>query len=435
MIKIILTLLILIGCERNDMATMAINNDLTVINTNIVDTVPLYNSALEYEDDTLVRLFGGTDVYRVINLPTSEAMKIVGVTMPMCPLGTTTTEVHNYEVMTWDGESTTSTDKCCFYPEYGWRDFTITADPTKNTDLYDYYTVDVSQYEVGVIDCSKGDLVKSFTFQAKVYHSYEDCPRFGYFILGDKLIWRRMLDDKKLEYVRKLDTFLPFDDRNTSCAKADNIMTYTVASAKHFNSFTLAGVKAEHLNYIVKDTNGNVIKCGDIEVDAWLDDGHLLEQGTVTLLVGLDTIAEAGSTIEITLTNDGEVWLGFFSSSISVDSGVTTFSIQNGGEDYNDYTPDAWGNIPEAVKAKTRIFSIVVLAKYSEYDKINRLLLSMLGKFITIDGTDSNIVRDSNTLDSLTARGIITSVQADTVVKDGDLQDYIEYNLSFLEIV
>jgi len=430
MIKIILTLLILIGCERNDMATMAINNELSVISTNVADNTQLYNSLNSYEEGELVRV--EDSIYSIHNERTSE----IGSIFSACPIGVWVGVKNNVRVVEWDGVSTTASLTCCLTQESKLVEYAFNEDISLSTSEYNYFNVSWERFSVDTFNgCTKVASVDMGTYVVKLYSDYSLVPVGGYYLLDGWLIKKLKFVDTTLDYIRQTNYLLPFDVKNTSCAKANDIMTYTASSAKHFNSFTLAGVKAEHLNYIVKDTNGNVIKEGDIEVDAWLDDGHLLEQGTVTLLVGLDTIAEAGSTIEITLTNDGEVWLGFFSSSISVDSGVTTFSIQNGGEDYNDYTPDAWGNIPEAVKAKTRIFSIVVLAKYSEYDKINRLLLSMLGKFITIDGTDSNIVRDSNTLDSLTARGIITSVQADTVVKDGDLQDYIEYNLSFLEIV
>lgn len=235
--------------------------------------------------------------------------------------------------------------------------------------------------------------------------------------------------------LRPINPFLPFDGMNTSCATAANIMTYTVKAIHKFNSFTLAGVTAESLTYTVKDSLGATVKTDTVVLDCTLDHDGLLPQDSATILVSVGQMVEADGTIQITLTNTGEVKLGSFTTNIAIDEGVTELTIKASLRDYNDYTPDSWGNIEEGVKAVTRKFDITVLVPYADFDKTYRRHKSYAGKFITLDGTDATLLQNSLTLYSLVARGIITSIGHETITKDKNMNPFYKYSMSFLEVV
>ena len=234
-------------------------------------------------------------------------------------------------------------------------------------------------------------------------------------------------------FISATNDYKPFDEYGTTQAVSSSPMNYTIETDENFNSFTLVNVVATSLTYTIYDATNTVVKTDTVEIDCLLDDDGLLPQGGVTMMECADTVV-AGGKIEIELTNTlGDVKLGGFSANIAVDEGMTLFDIQTGARDYNDYTPDAWGNIPEGVKARTKTFSINVKVPYAKFDRTYRRHLSYLGRFITIDSTDA--LKNSNdfTLYSLVAKGLITGISHKTEVKNGELEKYYSYNLTFLE--
>lgn len=234
-------------------------------------------------------------------------------------------------------------------------------------------------------------------------------------------------------FISATNDYKPFDEYGTTQAVSSSPMTYTIETDKNFNSFTLVNVVATSLTYTIYDATDTVVKTETLEIDCLLDDYGLLPQSGVTMMICADEVV-AGGKIEIELTNDlGDVKLGGFSADIAIDEGLTLFDISTGARDYNDYTPDAWGNIPEGVKARTKTFTINVKVPYSKFDRTYRRHLSYLGKFITIDGTDA--LRDANdlTLYSLVAKGLITAISHKTEVKNGEMDRYYSYNMTFLE--
>ncbi len=231
------------------------------------------------------------------------------------------------------------------------------------------------------------------------------------------------------------DPYKPFNEMNTSYATAVNTMTYVVTATSSFNAFTLAGVTASSLTYTVKDNLGTTVKTDTLVIDCTLDEEGLLPLGEVTLLITIGETLDVGGTIEIYLTLNGTVKLGSFTTNIAIDEGVTELSIKAALRDYNDYTPNAWGEIAEGVKAVTRTFDITVLVPYADFDKTYRRHKSYAGKFITLDGTDATVKENNLTLYSLVARGLITSIGHETLIKNNDMDPYYRYNMSFLEVV
>lgn len=235
-------------------------------------------------------------------------------------------------------------------------------------------------------------------------------------------------------YISATNDYKPFDKYGTTQATSSSPMTYSTSTAESFNSFSLVNVVATSLTYTIKDTTDTVIKTATVAIDCTVDDNGLLPQVGVTLLIDAGQTV-AGGTIDIELTNSlGDVKLGGLNANISIDEGLTLFDISTGARDYNDYTPDAWGNIPEGVKAKTKTFTINVKVPYTKFDKTYRRHLSYLGNFITIDGTDASLAPNASTLYSLVAKGLITSISHKTEVKNDRLDKYYSYNLTFLEI-
>lgn len=241
--------------------------------------------------------------------------------------------------------------------------------------------------------------------------------------------------DEVFTRVSASNRYKAIDSKNTSVTTAEGLLYYKIKSPNSFNSFTLAGVTAESLNYTIKDSGGTVVKTGTVVLDCYLDDDKLLPQGEVTLLISAGELVESNGTVEITLTNTGTVKLGSFFTNIAIDEGITELSIKAGFRDTNSYDEDHWGEISESIKPITKKFDITVLVPYAKFTQTYGRHKSFLGKFITLDTTDSILVSNGLTLHALVARGIIISVGHETLVKDNDMEPHYRYSMSFLEIV
>jgi hypothetical protein len=242
-------------------------------------------------------------------------------------------------------------------------------------------------------------------------------------------------------YARPSDQMLPFDELSTSIAYKDGQLLYTVTPISNFNSINLSGVLGDDIEVKVIST----IDAGDTEVqtkilDTKIDSSEYLPKAPQTLLFKLDKyyVQEGGIVpeyrVEITI-NGAKTSIGNIATGVYVDEGVTDFKIRSGIKDYNNYTPDGWGQIPTAVKAKTKNLNIKVtttlgdnLDKFKNYNMLLKRHTYMKGRFATIDPTDGQI-------SSLVIRGLILDVSHNTSSIGAQMADTFEYDMNFLEVV
>ena len=258
-----------------------------------------------------------------------------------------------------------------------------------------------------------------------------------------------------LVYVSETNPYLPFDGTNITPAIFTSPMNYVVKGLEEFNSFTLAKVLASSITYSF------TLPLGDATYDQWLDGVEVANGGNG--IVKLETIAidckrdrnsilslypttvvyyagrqmPSESTVSIELTHDNDIQLGDFTFNNSINAGLTKLNFTHSIQDYNDYTPDAFGQIPKAIKAIVTKFNITVDVLLENYDDTVSFDESIAGKNVTIDGSDSGgEVSDSLTVfRSLTRRVRITNVSSKPAVKDGELWRMAGVTMTALEIV
>ena len=241
-----------------------------------------------------------------------------------------------------------------------------------------------------------------------------------------------------LIYVSSTNPYRPFDGQNITPAISSSPMTYTVKGLEEFNSFTLAKVLATSVTYTFKDSLGATVKTDTQVIDCKRDTNGTLSLYPTTVVFYADEQMEANSTVEITLSNSsGDVELGDFTLNNSIDAGFTNLSFRHGIKDYNNYTPDAFGQIPEGNKAIVTTFDITLDIYLTNYDYAVSFNESISGKNVTIDASDSNgaVADGENIFQSLTRRVRVTNVSANSIVKDGSLYKMANCKLSVQEIV
>lgn len=252
------------------------------------------------------------------------------------------------------------------------------------------------------------------------------------------------------------------DGSNISPAISSSPVNYVLQGGEELNSFTLAKVLADSITYTFK------YEVGHSEYDLWLDGVAVTSGGngivksdsraidckrdskgilshyptTIMLYAGeqmlVDTVNNKFPLVEIDVTRaSGEIQIGDFTLNNAVDAGFTKLNFGHGVQDFNDYTPDAWGAIPEGVKAKVTKFTITTDIFLENYDYAVSFNESISGKFISIDGSDSNgEVSDSLTVfSSLTRRVMVKSITSNSVEKDGEMWRMANVKIAVQEVV
>jgi alpha-tubulin suppressor-like RCC1 family protein len=284
---------------------------------------------------------------------------------------------------------------------------------------------------------STSESVDSFTDETWNYFYNNDIVRndnyrYNVSITGDEIptIFTTLT---QIGYVNELK---PFDDQNITPAISSSPMTYKITGTEEFNSFTLAKVLASSITYIFKNSLGSTIKTETIDIDCKRDENGTLSLYSTTVIYYAGQQMEIGSTVEISLAHSDDIELGDFTLNNTISLGFSNLNFRHKVKDYNDYTPDSWGNIPPAIKAKVTTFTGSLDIYLSRYDYAVNFIESITGKNITIDFSDSDgaVADGITTFSSLTRRGRAT-FDTGAIVKDGGLYKMANSKLSFVEIV
>ena len=277
-----------------------------------------------------------------------------------------------------------------------------------------------------------------FVYDSLTYYSQGDVVRVGNYRYTTTLLSEISPSPfVTLTEIGAINQLKPFDDTNITPAISSSPMTYTIKGTEEFNSFTLAKVLASSITYTFRNSLNAVLKTETIAIDCKRDpDGILsLYPTTVTYYAGQQM--EANSTVEITLTHSDDIELGDFTLNNSIDSGFTNLTFSHGIKDHNDYTPDAWGQVSESVKAIVTKFDVTMDVKITNYDYMVSYLESIAGKNVTIDASDSNgeVANGSTIFASLTRRVRVVSPNIASKVKDNDIDPMATLKFKVEEIV
>jgi len=102
--------------------------------------------------------------------------------------------------------------------------------------------------------------------------------------------------------------------------------------------------------------------------------------------------------------SDTSIRIGGIFLGQSVDAGFTNLVFTNKFKDYSPYEKDQWGNILYVKGVKTNIYAGIVDIEITDYDMINRLMSSIGGQTVILNGSDSkdNLEVDSRNFFSST---------------------------------
>jgi hypothetical protein len=229
---------------------------------------------------------------------------------------------------------------------------------------------------------------------------------------------------------------LPFDDKNYTYVTGAGTMTYTVKGAGNFDTVALGRIKADTATITFKDAVGVVVGTPITRtIDASRDEAGHLEQWHTTEVFYSDSVITNG-TVEMTLTG-ATIELGLMMLGMSVDSGFTNLELLNSFKDFSVYQEDEWGNIDYVPRAKKSVYKGSVDILITNYDRTNRLLISLGGLLVIVDGSDArNATPDSENIFAATQMiGRFFDISQKTLIKEKDMDKIANYTFTLEETV
>lgn len=491
--NLILTLAILIvtGCNQGeDMATIGEEVSLELVSTNVTDDTAEYDNTAFYIEDTIVEQDGELHVVIydgiILYMPSYDlvigeyvhngAGLIYNVIRAHIDEAPTTTNTLDYNPHKANVKTIKYFNYIIGFPASNEYTYYPLFPNTYPRETYAYtQDDDILWTETKTVIKTSGGTPTVTTMDVLVYPSYrEGMPSGSFVIHGGDLLKVEIASDSFISlnnyhyfsmaygekpyivtYISPLNQHKLLDGTNNTPSISISPMTYVFKGTEEFNSFTLAKVLASSLIYTF------TLPIGDVNYALWLDGVSVLSGGngivkTDTVLIDCkrdkdgvlslypttvpfyaDQQMPIDSTVEIELTHDSDVKLGDFTLNNSVSDGMTKLVFSHGIQDWNDYTPNVWGNIPEGIKAVVTKFNITMLVDIHNYDYLVSFHESLVRKFVMVDGSDSEgATPDStNIFGSLTRRVKITNVTSSTVEKDGDIDEKAVITLAVQEIV
>jgi hypothetical protein len=256
------------------------------------------------------------------------------------------------------------------------NDVEVTNTPTYLSELYLYYHLDSSSIEANTfVPYSREWYCKGLVVDTDGIYIRTDKDVSIETINSVDPVFAVVNDVKEIpsfSRIRSANPYRPFDGTNNTPAVFTSPMTYRVKSLESFNSFTLAKVLASSLDYTfsypsthsqypvwldgvqVASGGNGIVKTATVAIDCKRDANAILSLYPTTIMLYAGTQMEAGGEIAISLTHSSDVSLGDFTLNNAVSDSFTNLDFSHGLQDFNDYTPDAFGNIQRVLKQWSR---------------------------------------------------------------------------------
>ncbi len=246
-------------------------------------------------------------------------------------------------------------------------------------------------------------------------------------------------------YLRPIIPLVPLDEKNYTHIETSGTFTFTIKSEGMFNTLALSGMIADTVDLIFKDAAGTqVAVVNNYEPANNRDVDHRLPDYITTAVLysydpNTDKVIDIpkGGTVTITLKGD-YIELGTAFLGLSVNAGFTNLVFQNEFLDLSPMEKDQWHNIIRKEGVKINIHSGTVDIPITQYDMMNRLMISIGGGTVILNGsgsTDNTPPSSSCVFASTMMVGRMENIRLMTRMDDKEIGDMANYSFRMVENV
>jgi len=228
------------------------------------------------------------------------------------------------------------------------------------------------------------------------------------------------------------------DKKNYTFIEMGNELTITVTSNEKFDTLAFTNLICDTIDVVFKKSDGSIIS----EIKGYKpknnrDSGGRLKKHQTTVILYSEADVPANGTAEITMKAPmcklGGLFLG-----LSVDAGFTNLALRHGFIDYSPHEKDQWGNISYVKGARVFEHSGTVDIEIDDYDMINRLMISIGGELVIMNGSDSKSNKEMEApcrFGSTMLVGRMSDYQLETLIEDDDVMDLATYSFKMTQEV
>lgn len=210
-------------------------------------------------------------------------------------------------------------------------------------------------------------------------------------------------------YISPVATRKPFDGKNYTFMEAAAPVEYLIRGDSLFNTLAITGVIAETIEVTFVPYSGDPIQTITITPANNRDIYNRLQpyQSTVIVYAPRDITGN----VHVKLISDSNVRIGGFFLGLSTNAGFTNLTFGNKFKDYSPYEKDQFGNILYIDGVKTNIYSGTVDVPITNYDMVNRLMASIGGNTVILNGSDNKENNDTDSENFFSATMVVGRVR------------------------
>ena len=231
-------------------------------------------------------------------------------------------------------------------------------------------------------------------------------------------------------------SYAPIDDENNTTAKKATSMTYTIKCYGDFNTLALGNIKGDSVTAVFKNSAGTTITTvSGYDIDGSRDTDDRLEHYGTTVILYSSADIGTGGTIEISISGDF-IELGSIVAGLSVNAGFTDLVFSNRVKDFSPVNIDQFGKVEYISGVRVMEHSGTVRVPISRYDQTNRLISSIGGNTIILNGsdtTDNSVPDNESTFSSTMIIGRWQISELKTGIRDMDIDQLATYGFTIRE--
>lgn len=198
-------------------------------------------------------------------------------------------------------------------------------------------------------------------------------------------------------YTSPTNVFAPLDGKKYTYVQAGSPLMYEVYGSSLFDTIAINGLIADEVQIeFLPDDGSAAIPVVIMNPNNNRDDNNRLPKYQTTLIAYAPR--DITGKVRITFTAAGEVRIGGITLGMSVNAGFTNLVFTNKFNDYSPFEKDQFGNILYVDGVKTNVYTGTVDIPLTSYDMTNRLMASIGGKTVILNGSDS---KDNQPVDNI----------------------------------
>ena len=242
----------------------------------------------------------------------------------------------------------------------------------------------------------------------------------------------------KFTYKEPINQLKPLSGKNYQAVTVAGDMDYSVrVVGGEFDTIALGHCIGDSVKITVIDPSGKT-EVIDYAIDNSVSLASEMMSYPTTPVVYTSRVFPDRSTITILISGDYTA-LGSLMAGISINAGFTNLVFQNKFLDYSPYEKDQWGNVTYVDGVRVSEHSGTVDLPINDYDRLNRMMLSLGKKVVILNGSDDRSNRapnaDLNIYASTMMIGRIKNFVMKTVLDKSEMSDMARYNFTIEEIV